>query len=90
VGVAATAAVRVTVADTIPRLATEVVGILLRVTVAEVIPLRVTVAEAGVIQPPAVAGHRMAEDRRIVEDRPRTAVAAVVGLTVDMGGRRER
>jgi hypothetical protein len=82
VGVAATAGVRVTVADIIPRLATEVVGILDRVTAAEVIQLRVTVAEAEGIQPPAVAGHRMVEDRR------RTAEAAEVGLTVDMGAKR--
>jgi hypothetical protein len=80
VRVAATAGVRVTVADIIPRLATEVVGILDRVTEAEVIQLRV--AEAAGIQPPAVAGHRMVEDRR------RTAVAAEVGLTADMGGKR--
>ena len=52
---AATAAGRVTVADVIPRLATEVVGILDRVTVA-----------AG-IQPLAVADHRMVEDRRRTE-----------------------
>jgi hypothetical protein len=83
VGVAATAGVRVTVADIIPRLATEVVGIPGRVTAAEVIQLRVTVAEAAGIQPPAVAGHRM-----VVEDRRRTAVAAEVGLTADMGGKR--
>ena len=75
------AVVRATVADIIPRLATEVVGILHQVTVAEVIQLRVTVAEAAGIQPPAVAG------RRMVEDRPRTAVAAEAGLTADMGGR---
>jgi hypothetical protein len=68
------------VADIIPRLATEVVGIPDRVTAAEAIQLRVAVA-AG-IQPPAVAGHRMVEDRR------RTAVAAEVALTADMGGKR--
>lgn len=75
------------VADIIPHLATEVVGILHRVTAAEVIPPRVTVAEAAGIQPPAEAGLRTVAGHRMVEDRRRTAVAAV-GLTADMGGRR--
>jgi len=70
------------VADIIPRLATEVVGIPGRVTAAEDIQLRVTVAVAAGIQPPAVAGHRMVEDRR------RTAEAAEAARTADMGGKR--
>lgn len=75
------------VADIIPRLATEVVGILHRLTAAEVIPLRVTVAEAAGIQPPVVAGLRTEAGHRMVEDRRRTAVAAAVGLMAAMGGR---